>query len=174
MARGVNKVILVGNVGQDPEVRFTQSGNPVGNINLATSDQWKDRQTGEKQEKTEWHRLIVFRRLAELAQQYVRKGSKLYIEGKLQTRKWQDQSGQDRYTTEILVNDMQMLSSPNTGQQQGQAQQQHGAPAGQPGNPGGGYPQGGGMGPPQQGSNGSNYGAPNPGSFDDFDDEIPF
>ncbi|MDL4862083.1 single-stranded DNA-binding protein [Halomonas elongata] len=166
MARGINKVILIGNVGQDPEIRFTQSGTPVGNINLATSDTWTDKQSGQKQERTEWHRLIVFRRLAEVAQQYVRKGSKIYVEGRLQTRKWQDQSGQDRYVTEIIVNDLQMLDSRQGGQQQG-------APAGQPGNPGGSYPQGGTMGGQPQG--GANPGAPNTGGFDDFDDEtIPF
>jgi len=111
MARGVNKVILVGNLGKDPEVKYTASGAAVANITIATSESWNDKQTGEKQEKTEWHRVVFFRRLAEIAGEYLRKGSQVYIEGKLQTRKWQDQSGQDRYTTEIVANEMQMLGS---------------------------------------------------------------
>ena len=109
MARGVNKVILVGNLGKDPDVKYTASGAAVANITVATSESWNDKQTGEKQEKTEWHRVVFFRRLAEIAGEYLRKGSQVYIEGKLQTRKWQDQSGQDRYTTEIVANEMQML-----------------------------------------------------------------
>jgi len=111
MARGVNKVILVGNLGKDPEVKYTASGAAVTNVTIATSESWNDKQTGEKQEKTEWHRVVFFRRLAEIAGEYLRKGSQVYIEGKLQTRKWQDQSGQDRYTTEIVANEMQMLGS---------------------------------------------------------------
>ena len=109
MARGVNKVILVGNLGKDPEVRYMANGNAVANITLATTDSWKDKQTGEQQEKTEWHRIVMFRRLGEIAGEYLKKGSQVYIEGKLQTRKWQDNSGNDRYTTEIVANDMQML-----------------------------------------------------------------
>jgi len=167
MARGINKVILIGNVGQDPEIRFTQAGTPVGNISLATSDAWMDKQSGQKQERTEWHRLIVFRKLAEVAQQYVKKGSKLYIEGRLQTRKWQDQNGQDKYTTEIIVNDLQMLDSHQSSYGPPQGHQQ-GAPTGNSRPPAGGNPHGGGQ---QQGGS---YGAPSPGSFDDFDDEIPF
>ncbi len=108
-SRGVNKVILVGNLGVDPEVRYTQSGSPVANLRIATSDRWKDKQTGEPQERTEWHRVVLFGRLGEIAEQYLRKGSQVYIEGRLQTRKWQGQDGQDRYTTEIVGNDMQML-----------------------------------------------------------------
>jgi len=111
MARGVNKVILVGNLGRDPEVKYTASGAAVANVTLATSESWNDKQTGEKQEKTEWHRVVFFRRLAEIAGEYLHKGSQVYIEGKLQTRKWQDQNGQDRYTTEIVANEMQMLGS---------------------------------------------------------------
>jgi single-strand DNA-binding protein len=111
MARGVNKVILVGNLGKDPEVKYTASGAAVTNITIATSESWNDKQTGEKQDKTEWHRVVFFRRLAEIAGEYLRKGSQVYIEGKLQTRKWQDQNGQDRYTTEIVANEMQMLGS---------------------------------------------------------------
>lgn len=119
MARGVNKVILVGNVGQDPEVRQSSGGNAITNISVATSESWKDKTTGQKQEKTEWHRVVMFNRLGEIAGEYLRKGSKVYIEGKLQTRKWQGQDGQDRYTTEIVANEMQMLD-PQQPQQQAQ------------------------------------------------------
>ncbi len=111
MARGVNKVILIGNLGADPETRYTPGGTAVTNIRIATSEQWKDKQTGEQQERTEWHRIVFFARLAEIAGEYLRKGSKVYIEGRLQTRKWQGQDGQDRYTTEIVANEMQMLDS---------------------------------------------------------------
>ena len=112
MARGVNKVILVGNCGQDPETRVIPStGASVTNLSLATSESWKDRVTGDQQERTEWHRVVFFNRLAEIAGEYVRKGSKLYIEGSLRTRKWQGQDGQDRYTTEIVGSEMQMLDS---------------------------------------------------------------
>jgi single-strand DNA-binding protein len=111
MARGINKVILVGNLGSDPEVRYTASGDAVANINVATAESWKDKQTGEKQERTEWHRVVMFKRLGEIAGEYLKKGSQVYIEGKLQTRKWQDKNGNDRYTTEIVANDMQMLGS---------------------------------------------------------------
>lgn len=110
-SRGVNKVILVGNLGQDPETRYTPSGSAISNINIATSETWKDKQTGQPQERTEWHRVVFFNRLAEIAGEYLRKGSKVYIEGSLRTRKWQDQQGQDRYTTEIVANEMQMLDS---------------------------------------------------------------
>lgn len=109
MARGVNKVILVGNLGADPDVKYTQSQMAVVSVNLATTDAWKDRNSGQKQERTEWHRLVFFNRLAEIAGEYLRKGSQVYVEGRLQTRKWQGKDGQDRYTTEIVVNDMQML-----------------------------------------------------------------
>ena len=111
MARGVNKVILVGNLGKDPDMKYTASGAAIANITVATSESWTDKQTGEKQEKTEWHRVVFFRRLAEIVGEYLRKGSQVYIEGKLQTRKWQDQNGQDRYTTEIVASEMQMLGS---------------------------------------------------------------
>lgn len=113
---GVNKAIIVGNVGQDPEVRFMPNGNPVANLSIATSESWTDKQSGQKQEKTEWHRVVMFNKLAEIAQQYVGKGSKLYIEGKIQTRKWQDQNGQDKYSTEIVASQMQMLDSKQGGQ----------------------------------------------------------
>ena len=110
-SRGVNKVILIGNLGKDPEVRYMPNGNAGANVTLATSESWKDKNTGEAQEKTEWHRVVFFRRLAEVVGEYVKKGSKIYVEGRLQTRKWQDQNGQDRYTTEIVADQMQMLDS---------------------------------------------------------------
>mgnify|MGYP000294761853 FL=1 len=196
MARGINKVILIGNLGQDPEVRFTPSGTAVANLNLATSDTWMDRQSGQRQERTEWHRVVLFNKTAEIAQQYLKKGSKVYIEGRLQTRKWQDQNGQDRYSTEIVANDMQMLDSrggdfqgggaPQGGYaqqapaQQAPPQQNYGQNLPQQGGypPQGGAPQRGGQPAPQQQSAPNNqnnsYGAPDPGNFDDFDDEIPF
>ena len=111
MARGINKVILVGNLGKDPEIRYTASGAAIANITIATSESWRDKQSGEKKEKTEWHRVVFFSRLAEIVGEYLKKGSQVYVEGRLQTRKWQDQSGQDRYTTEIVANEMQMLGS---------------------------------------------------------------
>jgi single-strand DNA-binding protein len=195
MARGINKVILIGNLGQDPEVRFTPSGTAVANLNLATTDTWTDKQSGQRQERTEWHRIVLFNKTAEIAQQYLKKGSKVYIEGRLQTRKWQGQDGQDKYSTEIVANDMQMLDSrgggdmPQSGNQSGSYQ------GGQSQPPQGGYgnapQQGGGQsqrpapqpapaqggqqgGQQQGGQQQGNYGAPDPGSFDDFDDEIPF
>ncbi|VVC76592.1 Single-stranded DNA-binding protein [Aquicella siphonis] len=112
MARGVNKVILIGNLGKDPEIRYTPSGAAIANITVATSETWKDKQSGENVERTEWHRVVFYQRLAEIVGEYLRKGSKVYIEGRLQTRKWQDKtSGQDRYTTEIIAENMQMLDS---------------------------------------------------------------
>jgi len=165
MARGINKVILVGNLGNDPEVRYGNNGAAIANLSVATSDSWKDKNTGEQVEKTEWHRVVMFNRLGEIAGEYLRKGSKVYIEGKLQTRKWQDQSGQDRYTTEIVANEMQMLDSrgDNMGQGGGGYQQQQprqSTPQQQP-QQGGGQPQ---SAPQQQ--------APQPAP--DFDDDIPF
>ncbi len=156
MARGINKVILIGNLGNDPEVRYMPDGGAVANITVATSEQWKDKQTGEQQERTEWHRVVMFRRLGEIAGEYLKKGSKVYIEGKLQTRKWQDQSGNDRYTTEIVANEMQMLDSRGSGGSSNFNQQ---PPAqGQPG----------GAKPDNQPAAGGGKGA------DDFDDDIPF
>jgi single-strand DNA-binding protein len=111
MARGINKVILVGNLGQDPETRYMPSGKAVTNLRLATSDSWKDKQTGEQREQTEWHSIVMYDRLAEIAAEYLRKGSQIYVEGRLKTRKWQDKEGRDRYTTEIVANEMQMLGS---------------------------------------------------------------
>ena len=109
MARGINKVILVGNLGNDPEVRATTTGSRVATISVATSESWMDKNTGQRQEKTEWHRVVFFNRLAEIVEQYLTKGSQVYVEGRLQTRKWQDQNGQDKYTTEVVANEMQML-----------------------------------------------------------------
>lgn len=134
--KGVNKVILVGTVGKDPEVRYTNNGNAIANLNLATSEQWTDKQSGDRQERTEWHRIVIFGKLAEIAEKYVKKGSQLYIEGKLQTRKWQNQQGQDQYTTEIVLDiggTMQMLGGKRDNQDGGsyesQQQRQQRAPA---------------------------------------------
>ncbi|WP_339119153.1 single-stranded DNA-binding protein [Halomonas sp. BMC6] len=188
MARGLNECRFIGNVGQDPEVRFTPGGTPVANLSLAVSEKWRDKQSGQVQEKTEWVRLVAFNKTAEIIQQYVTKGSKLHVSGKLQTRKWQDQNGQDRYSTEIVVSDMIMLDSKSQNGQQNQAPQ-----GGYSNQPQGGYSNGqqGGY-PPQnqrppqnrppqnqapqgqQHAPQSNYGAPDPGNFDDFDSEIPF
>lgn len=132
MSKGINKVILIGNLGNDPDIRFTQNQKQVANLSVATSESWTDKNTGQKVEKTEWHKVVFFDRLAEIAGQYLKKGSKVYIEGKLQTSKWQNQQGQDQYTTEIVGNEMVMLdraNSENSGfanqpqQQQGQAYQ---------------------------------------------------
>jgi single-strand DNA-binding protein len=109
MARGINKVILIGNLGNDPEVKYTASGSAVANVSIATSENWKDKATGENQERTEWHRVVFFGKLAEIVGEYLKKGSQVFVEGRLQTRKWQDKEGQDRYTTEIVANEMQML-----------------------------------------------------------------
>ena len=111
MSRGVNKVILIGNLGGDPEVRYMPNGKAVTNVTIATSESWKDKQTGQQQERTEWHRVVFFNRLAEIAGEYMRKGGKVYLEGALRTRKWQDQSGADRYTTEVVANEMQLLDN---------------------------------------------------------------
>ena len=142
MARGVNKVILVGNLGRDPEMKYTASGAAIANVTIATSESWNDKQTGEKVEKTEWHRVVAFQRLAEIMGEYLKKGSQVYIEGKLQTRKWQDQNGQDRYTTEVVANDMQMLGARGDagGAQQGGGfrQNQQTQQAAAPANTGGG------------------------------------
>ncbi|GAL07874.1 single-stranded DNA-binding protein [Photobacterium aphoticum] len=165
-SRGVNKVILVGNLGNDPEVRYMPNGGAVANITVATAETWRDKNTGEQREKTEWHRVALYGKLAEVAGEYLRKGSQVYIEGQLQTRKWKNQQGQDQYTTEIVVQGfngiMQMLGSRAGGQQRPQAggQQQYNHPAQQQqqnyGQPQGGYPMDSGV-PPM-----------------DFDDDIPF
>ena len=164
MARGVNKVILVGTLGNDPEVKYMPNGGAVTNLSIATNEAWTDKNTGQKQERTEWHRIVAFRRLAEIMGEYLRKGSQVYIEGKLQTRKWQDQSGQDRYTTEIVANEMQMLGgrSGGTGDFSGANNNQHQQPAASSQAPATPQQQ-----PTQQ--------APAPAqNFDDFDDDIPF
>jgi len=144
MARGINKVIIVGNLGQDPETRYMPSGAAVTNMTVATNETWKDKQTGEQKERTEWHRVAMFGRLAEIAAEYLRKGSQVYIEGKLRTRKWQDKQGQDRWTTEIIADEMQMLG----GRSGGGASS---GPSSQPSGP-----------------------APGPSGDTDFDDDIPF
>ncbi|MBG2915781.1 MULTISPECIES: single-stranded DNA-binding protein SSB1 [Proteus] len=173
-SRGVNKVILIGNLGQDPEIRYMPSGGAVANLTLATSESWRDKQTGEMKEKTEWHRVVIFGKLAEIAGEYLRKGSQVYIEGQLQTRKWQDQSGQDRYSTEVVVNiggSMQMLGGRGN---------QDGAPS-QGGQGGWGQPQqpqasqqfsGGAQSRPAQQPAAAP--APNNEPPMDFDDDIPF
>ena len=153
-SRGVNKVILVGNVGNDPECRTMPNGNAVSNLSLATSDSWKDKNTGEQQDRTEWHRVVFFNRLAEIVDQYVNKGSKLYIEGRLQTRSW-EQDGVKRYTTEIVANEMQMLDSRSSAGAQGDN------PFGQQSRPSVKPAQ---ATPAQQ----------QPANFDNFDDDIPF
>ncbi|OCG69578.1 hypothetical protein A9G43_00675 [Gilliamella sp. Occ3-1] len=132
-SRGINKVILVGNLGQDPEVRYMPNGNAVANISIATSETWKDKQTNENRERTEWHRVVVFGKLAEIAGEYLKKGSQVYLEGQLQTRKWQDQSGQDRYTTEVVINPiggtLQILGTRNSGENMGDGSQNWGQSA---------------------------------------------
>lgn len=145
MPRGINKVILVGNLGADPETRYMPSGSAVTNLSVATSEQWKDKQSGEQKERTEWHKVAMFNRLAEIAAEYLRKGSQVYIEGKLRTRKWQDRDGKDRWTTEIIADEMQML---------------------------GGRGGGGGSAPMSSGS-GTSSAPPQPPA-DEFDDDIPF
>jgi len=170
-SRGVNKVILVGNLGADPETRFMPSGGSVTNVRLATSETWKDKQTGQPQERTEWHRVVFFNRLAEVAAEYLHKGSKLYVEGAIRTRKWQDQSGQDRYTTEIVGSEMQMLDSRGGS-----------APGGNGGGDGGydqSYPEAGGGGSsfgsaPAAAPQGNAPAAPQPAAMGDIDDDIPF
>lgn len=130
MARGVNKVILVGNLGQDPTVRYGANGSAVANATLATSESWKDKTSGEKQEKTEWHKLVFFGKTAEIAGQYLKKGAQIYVEGKLQTRKWQNKEGADQYTTEVVVSEMQMLGGRPTGTQETAAPEQQTADTG--------------------------------------------
>jgi len=172
MARGINKVIIVGNLGQDPEVRYMPSGGAVTNISVATSESWKDKQTGQPQERTEWHRIVFFNRLAEIAGEYLRKGSQVYIEGALRTRKWQDQGGQDRYTTEIVASEMQMLGGRMSDQQAGNFATSPGAYQ----QPAAATPQGGGFAEPESPRHTQQpqtQTAPPP-SMDSFDDDIPF
>lgn len=167
MARGINKVILIGNLGADPETRYMPSGGAVTNVNLATSESWKDKQSGEQKERTEWHRVVFFNRLAEIAGEYLRKGSKVYIEGALRTRKWQDQSGNDRYTTEIVASEMQMLDS-RGGMDSMSSGGGYSQPASSPSHQAA-PAQGGQQAAPNQGG----QQAP-AGNFDNFDDDIPF
>lgn len=151
MARGVNKAILIGNLGNDPDMRYTAGGAAVANISIATAESWRDKETGEQQERTEWHRVVFFGRLAEIVGEYLRKGSQVYIEGRIQTRKWQDKEGQDRYTTEIVANELQMLGSKGgSANYESSPQPQQSAPA------------------PQAAASSS------PAPADDFDDDIPF
>jgi len=167
MARGINKVILVGNLGNGPETRFMPNGNPVTNISIATSESWKDKQSGQQQERTEWHRIVFFNRLAEIAGEYLKKGSKVYIEGALRTRQW-DKEGQKHYSTEIIANEMQMLDGRNDGGMGGGFNQNN-----QPPNAGGGsseFGSGGGQGNGSQGGS-QDFSAPPPEAFDD---DIPF
>lgn len=184
-SRGVNKVILVGNLGNDPEVRYMPNGNAVANLSIATSESWKDQQ-GQLQEKTEWHKVTMYRRLAEIAGEYLKKGSQIYLEGKLQTRKWQDQQGNDRYTTEVIADQLQMLGGRNEsggGQGGGQGGGYQQSPQGGQNNQGGyqqsGGQQGGGYKPAQQSPQNSPQQAPQKAppmaepDFD-FDDDIPF
>jgi single-strand DNA-binding protein len=165
MARGVNKVILIGNLGADPETRAMPSGTTVANLRVATSESWRDKQTGEQQERTEWHRVAFFGRLAEVAGEYLRKGSQVYIEGSLRTRKWQDKQGNERYSTEIIGNDLQMLGA--RGGAGGSAAS--GDPAGRSGGAGA---TGGGSAPYSEESGGSSSGGG--GRSEEFDDDIPF
>lgn len=166
MSRGVNKAIIVGNLGADPEVRYTQNNQAMATFSVATSESWTDKNTNERRESTEWHRIVCYRRLAEIVGEYLKKGSKVYIEGKIQTRKWQGQDGRDNYTTEIICNELQMLDSRGSGDFQGQ-QGGYGSQAapqgGQQGGFGGGQPNPSqqNYGQPNQGQ--SNYGQPNPG-----------
>ena len=149
MARGVNKVIVVGNLGSDPDTRYVPSGSAVTNLSIATSESWKDKQTGEQKERTEWHKVAMFGRLAEIAAEYLRKGSQVYIEGKLRTRKWQDKDGKDRWTTEIIADEMQMLGGRSGG----------GAPA---------------MNESSRSNDSAGSNSPPPASSGEFDDDIPF
>ena len=159
MSKGVNKVIIIGNIGQDPEVKYMPSGGAVTNISVATSEQWKDKTTGQPQERTEWHRIVFFNQLGEIAGKYLKKGSKVYIEGSLRTRKWQAQDGTDRHSTEIVASEMQMLDGRNDATPQEPRNQQNqyagAAASGQQQAPANSVPQ-------------------QPAGFDDFDDELMF
>jgi single-strand DNA-binding protein len=176
-SRGVNKVILIGNLGQDPESRAMPSGKAVTNLRIATSESWRDKQTGEMKEQTEWHSVVIFDRLAEIAKDYLRKGSKVYIEGRLRTRKWQDKNGQDRYTTEITANELQMLDTKGAGGGMGGGGE-GGAPRRSSGGGGGGYGGGAGAGgggfDDAYGQSAPSGGGRGGSSGPDLDDDIPF
>lgn len=150
MAKGVNKVIIIGNLGADPEVRYMPSGGAVANLSIATSESWKDKQSGERVERTEWHRIALFNRLAEIAGEYLKKGSKVYVEGSLRTRKWQDNAGQDRYTTEIIASELQMLDGRGGASEMSQQSSYGGA------------------------QSAGSHNSPAPAPAEEFDDEIPF
>ena len=154
MARGINKVILVGNLGKDPETRYMPSGKAVTNFSIATSESWKDKQTGEQKEQTEWHNIVMYDRLAEIAAEYLRKGSQVYVEGRLRTRKWQDKEGRDRYTTEIIANEMQMLGGRGGG---GAGTESRSEPRGEP-----------------RAAAAERPAPASSGGGSDFDDDIPF
>ena len=178
MARGINKVILVGNLGADPETRAMPSGTTVANLRIATSESWRDKQSGEQQERTEWHRVVLFGRLGEIAAEYLKKGSQVYIEGSLRTRKWQDKQGQERYSTEIVGNDMQMLGGRGGGGGAGggggdfERGSSGGSGGGRGGRSSGGGGGGGGGDPyPDEYAHSSGGGG---GKAEDFDDDIPF
>lgn len=158
MARGINKVILIGNLGQDPETRYMPSGSAVTNLRIATTDSFKDKDTGEKQERTEWHSVAMFGRLAEISAEYLKKGSQVYIEGRLRTRKWQDKEGKDRYTTEIIADEMQMLGGRGGGMGAGGGSDSDGSRSQSPGRP---------AKQPQPAAAGA-------GDAGEFDDDIPF
>ena len=160
MARGINKAILIGNLGNDPDIRYTASGTAIANISLATAESWRDKNSGEQQERTEWHRIVFFGRLAEIVGEYLRKGSQIYVEGRIQTRKWQDKEGNDRYSTEVVASEMQMLGGRggagapmNTDSQARAPEARNAAP------------------PPDKPASGARPGA---APADDFDDDIPF
>ena len=162
-SRGINKAIVLGNLGRDPEIRYASNGSAIANFSIATSESWNDKNSGEKVEKTEWHRVVAYRRLAEIIGEYLKKGSQVYIEGKLQTRKWQDKEGQDRYTTEIVANEMQMLGSrgDSGGGGGGGSSYDQSAPAPK-------------AAPTAAPTTESSDGAPAPSGGGDFDDDIPF
>ena len=168
MAKGINKAIIVGHLGRDPEVRYSANGSAIANVSIATTESWKDKQTGDRQDKTEWHRVVFFNRLAEIAGEYLKRGAQVYIEGRLQTRKWEDKDGHERYTTEIVANDMQMLGS-RGGDMGGGGESSYG---------GGGGRSSGGGGDGGRSSGGSSNSRPQSQApsqpFDDFDDDIPF
>ena len=167
----INKVILIGNLGRDPEVRYTPNGNAVCNVSVATTRQWKNKDSGEKQEETEWHRVVFYDRMAEIAGEYLKKGRSIYVEGRLKTRKWQDKEGKDQYTTEVVASDMQMLGS----------REGMGGGGGAPSDDSGGYAEGGGGGGQQRAAPASRPAAQRPAAakssatgFDNMDDDIPF
>jgi single-strand DNA-binding protein len=181
MARGINKVILVGNLGADPETRAMPSGTTVANLRIATSESWRDKQSGEQQERTEWHRVVLFGRLGEIAAEYLKKGSQVYIEGSLRTRKWQDKQGQERYSTEIVGNEMQMLGGRGGGGGAGaggggdfERGSSGGSGAGRGSRGSGGGGGGGGEPYPDEYAHSGGGGAAGGGKAEDFDDDIPF